>query len=160
MIGGPPIMQVPQFAPQQPMVAAPPRFPTGQVAGAPGPAPQPAAPHQPLPPPSTVRSQAPDEPAERRPPTPLVLPSPEQLGIKAVPTAYIRIDWTETHRRLDQLGVTCFHVDKLPNGGCKVICLLPSGQPGHSRRFEADAANQAEALQLVLDQAEQWARRN
>jgi hypothetical protein len=81
------------------------------------------------------------------------MPPPEQLGI-AAPGA---IDWAAVHQRLDRLGVTCFQMDRPVSGGCHIVCLVPSRQPGQHRRVEAQAATQAEAIRVVLDRAEEWA---
>lgn len=108
-----------------------------------------------------VRAQAADEP----PPAPqapvpsrviLTLPPPEQLGITS--SAAADTDWTATHRKLEQLGVTCFQLDR-QSGGCRVTCLMPTGQPGRNRRIEVQAATVAEAVRLLLEQTEQWAKK-
>src|SRR5262245_36650312 len=112
MIGGPPMMSLPQFVQPAPRQPAPPRFPTGQtpVASAGSAASQSAVANQP--PPRTVRGQSPDEPGDNRS-TSLVLPPPEQLGIVAVKNTEAAVDWAAAHRRLDQLGATCFHLERL-----------------------------------------------
>src|SRR5262245_10614748 len=159
MIGGPPIAMPQQFAVQPPQFPAQPRLPSrppAVPAGANGQPSQPAVAS--LPPPRAIRGQAPDEPAETRPAA-LVLPAPEQLGIAMVKTPESAIDWTAVHRRLDQMGATCFQLERSVSGGCKVMCLLPTGQANHSRRLEAQANTQAEAVRLVLDQAEEWVKR-
>lgn len=84
----------------------------------------------------------------------LQMPSPEQLGVvQANPVAP---DWAEAHRRFDQLGATCFQVERLPQGGCRVVCLLSTGRPDRSHRIEAEALTEAEAVRLALEKAEQW----
>jgi hypothetical protein len=111
------------------------------------------------------RGQAPEEPLLRPvatpgpvpaiPPAPplLGLPSPTQLGI-ARPAGKDGADaWT----RLDRLGVTCFRVDRSGAGGYRVTCVVAGTQANRDRRFEGEAASQAEAVRLVLDQAEAWA---
>jgi hypothetical protein len=80
------------------------------------------------------------------------------LGISAVRPA-ADTDWTAALHRLDQLGATSIHRDKLPQGGCRLSCLLPTGQPGRTHRIDAQAASDAEALRLALEKAEEWARR-
>ena len=154
MLGGTPMFAPPQFI-QQPMQMqpAPPRFPTGQTL-ADGRVSQPAAAS---PPPRTVRGQAPDEVSDLHP-VQLVLPSPEKLGIALPRSAEAAIDWAAAHRRLDQLGATCFHLERSTTGGCKVTCMLPAAQPGRSRQIEAQGRTQAEAVRAALDQAEAWAR--
>jgi hypothetical protein len=88
---------------------------------------------------------------------PLSIPTPEQLGIgPTVDSNRSDLDWTDAHRRLERLGAVGFRLDKLEAGGCHFACLLPTRQPGLTHRVEADAATSAEAVRLVLGQAEQW----
>jgi hypothetical protein len=88
---------------------------------------------------------------------PLSIPTPEQLGIApAASTKGADLDWTDAHRRLESLGAVGFHLDHLEAGRCHFACLLPTRQPGLTHRVEADAATSAEAVRLVLGQAEQW----
>ncbi|MCI0456012.1 MAG: hypothetical protein L0Z62_03410 [Gemmataceae bacterium] len=67
------------------------------------------------------------------------------------------LDWTAVHRRLDLLGATCLHLEKLPQGGCRFTCLLPTTQPSRNHRIETQAASEAEAVRLALQKAEEWA---
>jgi hypothetical protein len=87
------------------------------------------------------------------------MPTPEQLGIKPPPAPLLEspVDWSGVHRRLDQLGVACFQVEKPAAGGYRVICLVPTGQPGQHRRVEGHSATRAEAVRLVLAKVEEWA---
>jgi hypothetical protein len=147
-----------------PGYATPPGAPGGLVSGA-----RPALAGQPLAQtPSSgrpvFRAKGPDDPVP--PPVapapvnaaPLILPSPEQLGIarsdKAAPAA---VDWTAARRRLDQVGATCFHLEKLTTGGYRFTCLLPTAQAGRNHHVEAVAASEAEVVRLALEQSEQWA---
>jgi len=112
------------------------------------------------------RAKGPDEPtpalygpASPATPMPLSIPTPEQLGIApTVESNGADLDWTDAHRRLESLGAVGFRLDKLEAGGCHFACLLPTRQPGLTHRVEADAATSAEAVRLVLGQAEQWVR--
>lgn len=111
--------------------------------------------------PRIVRGQAPEEPAPRLPvleprPAPLRLPSPEELGVVAAKPAAAS-DADALHRRLEQLGATCLHLEKQTQGGYLVCCLLPTAQPGRSHRIDATAAGSTEALRLVVERAEAWA---
>jgi hypothetical protein len=63
------------------------------------------------------------------------------------------------HRRLDNLGVLCFNLDKGAPGGCRFTCLLPTAQQGRSHRIETRAATEAEAVRLAVAEAERWAGR-
>jgi hypothetical protein len=67
------------------------------------------------------------------------------------------VDWATVHSRLNALGATCFHLEKLAQGGCRIACLLPTNQQDHRHRIEAQAANEAEAIQLTLSRAEDFA---
>jgi hypothetical protein len=137
----------------------PPFLPAAPPAAAPSynynPAPPAAQPQTPRP---IVRGVAPEEPPPPPPPpTPLNVPSPEQLGVAAAkPATSAVLDWSTAHARLDHLGATCFHLEKLADGGCSASCLLPA-QQGHSQQFEARGRNTDEAVRLVLDEAEKWA---
>lgn len=87
------------------------------------------------------------------------MPSPEELGIARPPTPQTSGDgqWEAAHRRLRQLGAICYRLDRLPQG-YRFTCLLPTASETRSHRVEAQAATEAEAVLLVLDQAEQWTR--
>jgi hypothetical protein len=67
-------------------------------------------------------------------------------------------DWSDARRRLDALGAIAFQVVKLPEGGCRFTCLLPTNQHNYNHRIEADAGTEAEAVRLGLERAENWAR--
>jgi len=139
-----------------PFMSAPPVAVPRNVPRNPAPAPRPESPRPPV-----VRLQAPDEPPPPPPPAPapLVVPAPEQLGIAAATAAapMVRPDWARAHDRLDRLGATGFHLEKLADGACRCICLLPGGQPGVNQRIEARGKTADEAVRLVLDEAERWA---
>jgi hypothetical protein len=179
MFGGPPMMPAQQFAPQYAMPGQQYNVPAAMASAAPA---RPAPPSQPMtttPPRPVVRAQAPDTPAppvsrppaptappasERPAPAPLPapeqpalvnLPAPEQLGVTTAGT----MDWTATHARLEKLGVTCFHEERLANGTCRVVCVLPAGSGGQTHRVEAEASSAAEAVQVALNEAETWKAR-
>lgn len=112
-----------------------------------------------------VRLQSNDEPTPVRPApvylppaqeqtVALTLPSPEQLGVAAAGV----VDWTSAQVRLEKLGVTCLHQEKLPGGACRVTCVLAAGGT-KAHRIDAEGSNAAEAMNLVLAQAERWAVR-
>jgi hypothetical protein len=81
------------------------------------------------------------------------MPTPHQLGI-ARPVAN---DGANAWGRLERLGATAFRVERSATGGFRATCVVAGTQANHDRRFEGEAANQAEAVRLVLDQAEAWA---
>jgi hypothetical protein len=119
-------------------------------------APQPSAPRP------IIRAKGPDEPVASAPfqtSLPLTMPTPEQLGVRASATsAKIDLDLTAAYRRLESLGAVCVRLDKLDTGDSRFTCFLPTRQTGINHRVEADASNPAEAVRLVLTQAEDWAK--
>ena|SRR5438132_3478146 len=170
MIGGPPIASPDFGSPYAlqafPAAAAPNRFPQASPrAASPASAPwnasvaqQPPARARPV-----FRAQREDEPVRTGTPVasrigPIVLPTPEQLGVGlAKGSERQAIDWANVHDRLDRLGASCFHQQKVPEGGYRVTCLLPTARSERTHRIEAQAATEAAAVQAVLAQAEQWA---
>ena len=86
------------------------------------------------------------------------IPSPEELGVLAAKpvVAGVELDWAAVHRRLQELGAD-FLRQKLPEGGYRFTCLMPTNQPNRLHRVEAEAATEAEAVQLALNQANKWA---
>jgi hypothetical protein len=109
----------------------PPQMPTQ-------PAPIPAAP--PLPPAPT--------------PTPVSIPTPEELGLAGSRQANGNGDWLPGYRRLLNLGAYSFRIDRVPAGGVQITCLLPAGQAQRVRRVETQAATEAEAVRLAVEEAE------
>jgi hypothetical protein len=108
-----------------------------------------------------IRAQREDDPA-RTPVAsrvaPIVLPTPEQLGVGLSKESQRKaIDWANVHDRLERLGASCFHQQKVPEGGYRITCLLPTAQSERTHRIEAQAATEAEAVRAVLARAEQWA---
>jgi hypothetical protein len=88
-------------------------------------------------------------------PSRVTLPSPEQLGVTSTPAAPRAaapetLDWNATFARLRQLGALGWQSGKLPQGGYRFTCLLPTGQPNCSRHVEATGATEAEAVRLAL----------
>jgi len=157
-------------------------FPQGQVMGGPPPARRPAPPVQQ----GFVPNQRPEvaqfDPSpmrevrgvsaeEREPrsiraavqaPTPLVIPSPEQLGV-AAPPALPRdpnLDWARIHKQLHELGAVTIHLETTADGGTRFVCHLATAEFGRTQAIEQTAATEAEAVRLVLTRAEQWKRRN
>jgi hypothetical protein len=86
----------------------------------------------------------------------LVLPSPEQLGVRAAPSAMaaiqdLPVDWNVTHDRLNRLGAVGFAMAKLAGGG-----VLPTTQPNRMHHIEAEAATEGAAVCRALDLADHW----
>jgi hypothetical protein len=98
-----------------------------------------------------VRAKGPDDPTPLRP-APLVMPSPQQLGVTVRPTNS-DLNITAIHARIKQLGIVSFHMETLPDGRCRFTCWLPRPQRGRTQRIEAVAADEAEAVRLGLEQA-------
>jgi hypothetical protein len=89
------------------------------------------------------------------------MPSPEQLGVPAgrLPILSAReekADWNAAVEKANRLGATGLHLARLPQGGCQVTLLLPSGQADRVQHIEATAATEADAVRLALERAEQW----
>ena len=104
------------------------------------------------------RGQIGTEPERRTQPEPVTLPKPEQLGIRKPQPRDSGADWADARRRLDILGAVTFQSAKVPNGGWRFTCLLPTNQPNYNHRIEAEAATETEAVRLGLERAESWAR--
>jgi len=86
------------------------------------------------------------------------MPSPEELGVSGNNRSEIpAVDWMAVHNQLDRLGATCFHLERMSEGRCRVTCLLPTQQRDRSHRIEAEAATEADAVRLVLARAQEWA---
>jgi hypothetical protein len=86
------------------------------------------------------------------------MPSPQELGVTDVKQKEnSNIDWTAVHSQLNQLGATCFHLERAPEGDCRISCLLPTNQPGRTHRIEAEGASEADAARLALARAKEWA---
>ena len=140
--------------------AAPARLATHQLPSAPSYAANPPAAPRPV-----IRAQAADEMSAVARPAPasprlrtLSMPTPEQLGVtSAGVTSRESVDWTALHTRLNQLGATCFHVERLAEGTCCLTCLLPTDQQGHRHRIDAQGVCEAEAARLLLAKLSEWA---
>jgi hypothetical protein len=106
---------------------------------------------------------APPAPPPRRSPeikaVPLMMPPPEQLGVGGTRKVESPVDWDLVHRRFHEAGATCFQLDNRPQGGCRLICLLPTANPDHTHRIEAEAATEAEVARLALERLEEWTRK-
>lgn len=100
-----------------------------------------------------VRAKGPDEPTSLRP-APLLMPSPQQLGVTVRP-AESDVNVAAMHARIKELGIVSFHMEGLPDGRCRFTCWLPREQPGRTQRIEAVAVTEAEAVRVGLAQAGQ-----
>jgi hypothetical protein len=86
------------------------------------------------------------------------MPSPEQLGVVGTKRPDdAGVDWTAVHNQLNRLGATCFHLERVPGGGYRMNCLLPTNQPDRTHRIEAEAVSEADAVRLVVAKAQEWA---
>src|SRR5262249_25304910 len=106
----------------------------------------------------TIRAQKEDEPDRRAQFARVSLPTPEQLGVAKPLPRDGGADWGDARRRLDALGAVTFQMAKLPEGGSRFTCLLPTDQHNYNHRVEAAAATEEEAVRLGLQRAEAWAR--
>jgi hypothetical protein len=152
MVGGSPIFMTPAYV--QPQRFSPPVTTpfVPQASWSPAPPPVPPGP--------VARGQIPEEPAPvRLPPRPrLAVPTPEALGVFPAASTQASGDSEAVHERLQRLHAICYQKEELPDGGWRVVCLLPTGQPNHNRRFEARAVTQGEAVRRLLDDVDAWAR--
>jgi hypothetical protein len=77
------------------------------------------------------------------------------LGLAAPRTAANNGDWLPGYRRLLDLGAYSFRIDRMPAGGFHITCLLPApAQRIH--RIETQAASEAEAVRLAVEDAERY----
>lgn len=95
------------------------------------------------------RAQMDELPSAR--PEPLRMPSPAELGLgpRGKPA---EIDWSDVRQRLHRLDVTSFHLQKLPDGGFRFSCVVPT-QAG-ARKVEAESVGEADAIDQALGRAE------
>jgi hypothetical protein len=153
MIGGPPVF----FAPP-PVTMLPPGY--GPVPYAPPPVPRQAAPsvrtaQAPAPRVPVMRGQMAEEAAPPLRIAPVAMPSPDQLGVNVRPAAGA-CDWTAIHRRMQELGVVSFQMDRLNAEVYQITCLLPTAEAGRTHRIEAHGTTEAEAVRCALDEAQRW----
>src|SRR5262249_8473665 len=94
--------------------------------------------------PAVARGQKPEESR----PTPLTMPTPEELGIAVPKSAVGPIDWAAVRARLDRIGAPAFTLERAGTG-YHVSCRLPAG-----RSVEGRGATEADAIRQALDQAE------
>lgn len=162
------------YAGQQPYpqgYAAQPAYPQAYPAQQPGAANwsgQPQAWTQPAPasavaattPAPKFRMQMAEETPAPAPPRPAFvrMPTPTELGVTEAPAQGGAPPWTKVHQRLEQLGASSYHLDRLPQGGYRFTCFLPTHQTDTAHRIQADAASEGQAISLVLDKAEEWAQ--
>jgi hypothetical protein len=90
------------------------------------------------------------------PPTPVSIPTPEELGVSSARTATGNGDWLPGYRRLLDLGAYSFRIDRVRAGGFQITCLLPAGQTQRVHRIETQAATEGEAVRLAVEEAERW----
>jgi hypothetical protein len=103
-----------------------------------------------LPPPSSTEGR----PAGS---SPVTIPTPEELGVASSRTAPGNGDWLPGYRQLLDMGAYSFRIDRLPAGaGFQITCLLPAGQAQRVRRIETQAASEAEAVRLAVEEAQRW----
>jgi hypothetical protein len=87
------------------------------------------------------------------------MPSPEELGVGrvAIPDAGARsFDWSVVHRRFQEAGATCVHIEHLPQGGCRFIGLLPSQTLDRQHRIQIESASEHDTAQQALRRLAEW----
>lgn len=150
-----PVLISSPFGSQPPAFAGPASRPVVPSRPQPAAASQVPVPRPPAPRP-IIRAQS-EDPAPVARPAPLVLPSPEELGVGRIrPSAGADADWSAAYRRLHDLGAVCFQLEKLDQGGCRCTCLLPTTHPDRRHRVETRGTSEAAAVRLALERVEQW----
>jgi hypothetical protein len=144
MIGGSPIQ--PQYYPSAP---AYPAYPSSAQQQRPASQSSLVRSTQTAPYSAQVRMQAPEEPELRRQLPPLDVPSADRFGLGAK-NRVVEVDWSNVRRRLTALSVASFHLQKLPTG-FRFTIVVPTGE---HRKFECEAATDADAIEQALAQAE------
>jgi hypothetical protein len=86
----------------------------------------------------------------------ITLPSPEELGIVSANATNDSFDWSPVQHRFRDAGATCIHVDFLPDGACKVVCLLATENAYRNHRIEAQASSEEETARLALAKLKEW----
>lgn len=115
---------------------------------------KPAPESMPVRPRPVVRMQAEDDPPPaREKPRELTMPAPEQLGIRPANTMP-----PIPRGLMERYGAACYHL-KLASGW-RVMAILPTKQKNVIHRVEAEAATEEDALRLLQDRVESWARGN
>jgi hypothetical protein len=107
-----------------------------------------------------IRAQSPEEPARNQRSSPLRIPTPEQLGIARFPAPErtTTLDWSKAHQQFDRLGAVGVQREHLPMGTYRISCLLPTAAADRHHHIAVEAASEAEAVHLVLEKANDWAR--
>jgi hypothetical protein len=108
------------------------------------------------PPATKIRAQGPDVAAVAT--TPLIMPSPEALGLApprsaSIPAPPAELDWNDLRQRLRQLGAVGFHLDQIAGGNWRATLLLPGAGAASTRQLEALADSEAAAVSGVLARA-------
>jgi hypothetical protein len=80
----------------------------------------------------------------------IAMPSPTELGVS--PPG--KVDWNETHSRLDRLGAFGLQMVQLNDGRHRVAFVLRTAKADQVQHVEVTAATAAEAVTLALERAE------
>jgi len=151
MIGGPPVFFAPPTVTMLPPGYGPvPYAPPARPTAPPMRSAQTAVARPPV-----FRGQMTEEAAPPARTSLVAMPSPDQLGVNVRPAAGA-CDWTAIHRRMQDLGVISFQMDRLNADVFQITCLLPTAEAGCTHRIEAHGATEAEAVRCALDEAERW----
>ena len=112
---------------------------------------------------AVARGMRPEEPAKAAAPAPapappvrtsaMVIPSPKELGLGASTGAPVAVDWTATHRQLDEIGAVRFEMEKLTAGGSRFSCWVRDGSS--LRPVTGEGTSEGEAVRLCLARARQ-----
>ena len=108
---------------------------------------------------AVARGIRPEEPAKAAAPataartSAMVIPSPKELGLGASAGAPVAVDWTATHRQLDEIGAVRFEMEKMTSGGSRFSCWVRDGSS--LRPVTGEGTSEGEAVLLCLARARQ-----
>jgi hypothetical protein len=144
MIGGPPV-----YYPQPVQPASYP-YPGYGYPQSPRPVAQAPVPRQ-----AVARGSRPEEPQRRLVPTPVRIPTPEELGVAPAQgrTAEEAVNWPAVFQRLRELKARGYASEPLASGQYRFRCLLPKVSGDGTEVVEAQAASEAEAIRQGLASA-------
>lgn len=114
-------------------------------------------------PPITARgvSATPQAPAIQK----FVVPGPQALGVStslSMPepkAAAAAVDWNQLQARMERLGVLRYQKAKAENGEVHVTMLFPTSDPTKGQPMSAQSETEAAAVVMILNHAEELARK-
>jgi len=92
-----------------------------------------------------------------------VLPRPQALGVStslSMPGLNVAaVDWNQLQARMERLGVLSYEKAKRENGAVQVTMLFPTSDPTKGQPMSAQSETEAAAVVMILNHAEEWARK-